>query len=292
MIKIALLILLTAASVECGKKSEIVPEMVYIPPGEFLMGSKNGEGYPPENPQHTVYLDPYYIGKYEVTNREFLRFVEETGYITQVEKNGWGWVWVGKKWRRVRGANWKAPLGPGSSISDKMNHPVVQVSWFDAMAYCRWLSKVTGERYFLPTEAQWEKAARGTDGRRWPWGDEWDGTRLNFADKNTNCPWRDESVDDGYRYTAPVGNYPGGASPYGTMDMAGNVWEWCMDWYEPEYYAISPRINPTGPENGSSRVIRGGSWYAEKTGVRCAQRYHSHPAFGDAGTGFRVVKLP
>jgi formylglycine-generating enzyme required for sulfatase activity len=242
--------------------------MVYIPPGEFTMGSNDGES--DEHPPHPVYLDGYWIGKYEVTVRQFKKF------ITAEKRPLPDWV---------------------STYSPKDNHPVVGVSWDDANAYCQWLSKKTGLKFKLPTEAQWEKAARGTDGRKYPWGKTLPpGNTANFADIKLSIKekkyytWADKNIDDGYAYTAPVGSYPQGASPYGLMDMAGNVREWCQDWYDKNYYQTSPGKNPTGPKNDASRVLRGGSWGSRAVYLRCSNRVSDDPSYRIGYVGFRLCQ--
>jgi len=163
----------------------------------------------------------------------------------------------------------------------------VQVSWNDAKAYCEW----AGRR--LPTEAEWEKAARGTDGQKYPWGNEdVAGNRVNFCDKNCSWSWADNSIDDGYELTAPVGNYPDGASPYGALDMAGNVWEWTADWYGADYYKDAPERNPQGPDTRGSRVLRGGSWSNEARWVRAWYRGRNDPGFRYVNFGVRCARSP
>jgi len=236
--------------------------MVYVPAGEFLMGSSDadGEAGAHEKPQHTVYLDAYWIDRTEVTNAQYRKCVE-AGACQQPG------CWDDE--------NDSAP-----------DRPVVCVTWYDAQAYTAW----AGGR--LPTEAEWEKAARGTDGRIYPWGDEFDGSRLNYCDRNCGYDWKDTSADDGYAVTAPVGRYPSGASPYGALDMAGNVWEWVADRYEEGYYARSPARNPQGPASGDSRVLRGGAFGNEVWLVRCAYRVRRDPGDRLWGGGFRLVASP
>jgi formylglycine-generating enzyme required for sulfatase activity len=226
--------------------------MIRVPAGTFTMGSDSG--YSDEQPVHPVYLDEYYVDKYEVTNRQYKRFCGATG----------------------RGY----PPDPGfPGMSDYFtaypSYPVVDVSWNDAQAYCTWAGKA------LPTEAEWEKAARGTDARKYPWGNaEPNGTRCNIHANN-----------DGYDYTSPVGNYPDGVSPYGCMDMAGNVWEWCNDWYASDYYGGSPGSNPQGPSSGSYRVFRGGSWYYGAWYLRCSNRLRVVPSYRNDYLGFRCAAV-
>jgi len=223
-------------------------EMILIPAGEFIMGSPEGEGEDDERPQHTVFLDAFYIDKYEITNAQYKQFIEATGH--------------------------QAPNYWDDEGFNQPNQPVVSVSWHDASAYAKW----AGKR--LPTEAEWEKAARGTDGRKYPWGNEWDGSECNSAGNS-----------DGYEYTAPIGSYPTGVSPYDVMDMAGNVWEWCADCYDRNYYSRSPQQNPKGPDSESWRVLRGGSWYGNAHTLRCANRnFYVLSTLTNARLGFRCAQ--
>lgn len=235
-------------------------EMVYVPAGEFLMGSEDDDAENDESPEHTVYLDAYWIYQTEVTNAQYRQCVDE--------------------------GECDVP-----SVVDQFNnpdfddHPVVYVSWFDADTYCQWV----GGR--LPTEAEWEKAARGTDGRKFPWGDTGvTGEKANYCDVNCEYEWLDTSQDDGYKRTAPVGSYPNGASPYGALDMAGNVMEWVGDWYDGDYYGQSPSTNPQGPDSGEYRMLRGGSWFSNEWLLRASNRYGFVP--GSGASGFRCFRSP
>jgi formylglycine-generating enzyme required for sulfatase activity len=261
--------------------------MVAVPGGDFPMGSPDGEGDDDEHPQHSTYVDAFWIDRTEVTNRQFEQFVQQTGYLSDVENAGQSWVCLEPDGtcEEVNGADWRHPEGPSSDISDRMDHPVVQVTWNDAAAYCQWAGVV------LPTEAEWEKAARGTDGRIYPWGNGFDSSRLNYCDDN--CPYdlKDAKADDGYAGTAPVGTYPTGVSPYGALDMAGNVWEWVADWYAEDYYGRSPDRNPQGPPSGDQRGLRGGSWAAPADEVRSARRFAGYPDAGHDSVGFRCAAV-
>ncbi len=228
--------------------------MVTIPAGEFLMGSPEGHGRPDEWPQRSIYLDAFEIDQVEVTNERYMRFVKATGHRPPPN-----------------------PFGPGvlESIEGIEQLPVVQTTWYDAKAYCTWAKKR------LPTEAEWEKAARGTDGRLYPWGnDPPTPQRANF-----DREW------DGIRTLYPVGSLPGGDSPYGVKDMAGNAREWVADWYEADYYAQAPDRNPQGPaKKGVVRSIRGGSWHSPANDIRAAARGRGGFALQTHGTGFRCAR--
>jgi formylglycine-generating enzyme required for sulfatase activity len=262
--------------------------MVYIPAGDFLMGSTDSDlnATDDEKPQHTVTLNAYWIDRTEVTNAMFERFAQATGYQTTAEKLGSSKVYNPARngWSSTQGANWRHPQGPSSSLDGLEFHPVVQVSWEDASAYCAW----AGSR--LPIEAEWEKAARGTDGRIYPWGNQPVAGNLgNFADVSLNSTDSDQSINDGYKFTAPVGSYPAGASPYGAYDMAGNVWEWVQDRYDDTYYDSSPSSNPAGPFSGANRINRGGSWNNESRYLRAAERDSFSPVTAYDVYGFRCA---
>jgi len=258
-------------------------EMVWVPGGDFLMGSTDEQVaveveryerfekgkkdaysfaagkwvFDSEKPQRKVYLDGYWIYKYPVTVAQYRKFAQDT--------------------------NRKMPTAPSWGWND--NHPMVMINWKDAADYAKWAG------VSLPTEAQWEKAARGTDGRRYPWGDAWDSAKC------TN------SVENQMSSTQPVVNHPAGASPYGAMDMAGNVWEWCADWFDPDYYKSAPARNPAGPSAAvefnvigmgsakGARVLRGGSWYYDyfDYAFRCSYRYFLDPSMRYYNYGFRCV---
>jgi formylglycine-generating enzyme required for sulfatase activity/predicted Ser/Thr protein kinase len=269
-------------------------DMVHVPAGGFIMGSSDADvdnalavceevyntcqrgWFEDGQPQHTVYLDAFYIDKTEVTTAQFVRFLNEQG---NQEEGGVPWLDIGGE---------DCPIiesgGQYESKSGYSDHPVVEVSWYGARAYCQW----AGKR--LPTEAEWEKAARGTDGQGYPWGNAFDGSKLNFCDKNCSPGWKDASVDDGYTGTAPVDIYPAGASPYGALDMAGNVWEWVADWYDRGYYTSSPESNPKGPASGSGRIVRGGSWRDNGALVRADCRAWLGPDYTGPSGGFRCAR--
>ena len=236
-----------------AKELDPVP-MITIPAGEFLMGSPEGQGRLDERPQRAVYLDAFVIDQVEVTNARYMAFVKSTGHRTPPNPYG---------------------TGPLVSLIGIEHLPVVQTTWYDAKAYCTWAKKR------LPTEAEWEKAARGTDGRLYPWGnDPPTATRANF-----DREWEDEKT------LHPVGSVPGGDSPYGVKDMAGNAREWVSDWYDAEYYKDAPSRNPQGPDKkGVVRSIRGGSWHSPASDITTTARGRGGFALQTHGTGFRCVR--
>ncbi len=249
---------------------------VWIPGGEFTMGD---EEFAESKPLHKVYVDGFWMDETEVTNEQFAEFVRQTGYVTLAERPFAGappgaGVFDAAKcppgeacrdcanwWDYREGACWRHPEGPKSDLRGRAKHPVVHVAWEDAMAYARW----TGKR--LPTEAEWERAARGgLEGKRDYWGDELCPNGRWMANIWQGKFPHDNRAADGFTGTAPVKSFP--ANAFGLYDMAGNVWEWCADWYRPDYYAVSPKDNPQGPESSfdpdgrdePKRVQRGGSF--------------------------------
>jgi formylglycine-generating enzyme len=260
--------------------SDDLPEFAYIAAGPFSMGSEDGA--PDERPAHVVKLRAYAIGLRPVTNAEYARFVRETnhpppavGDLPLVVTSGGEdrellfrsaaepYVWIGK-----------------DSPADRRDHPVTMVRWDDALAYCQWLSATLGRIVRLPTEAEWEKAARGgVEGQRYPWGDNIDLERANY---------RSDPPTRTIHGTTRVGTYA--ANGYGLFDVAGNVWEWVQDWYDAEYYASSPEVDPAGPDSGQFRIVRGGGWVStEPKMLSCSYRHHVPTDTYSYAIGFRVA---
>ncbi len=259
--------------------------MVMIKGGTFLMGADDGMPY--EAPVHEVLSDSFWMDEHEVTVAAFAEFVKATDYQTDAEQFGWSGVFNLKTgaWEHVAEADWQHPEGPDAAPASPVE-PVCQVSWGDATAYAKW----AGKR--LPTEAEWEYAARGgLVGQRYAWGNE-----LRPGGKPVANWWQGyfpahNTGEDGFVGRAPVGSFqPNG---YGLFDMAGNVWEWCADWYADDYYVQSPRVNPDGPAVSKERVMRGGSWMCAEnfcTNYRVAARSHATPDSGLNNLGFRCVR--
>jgi formylglycine-generating enzyme required for sulfatase activity len=256
-------------------------EMVLVPKGIFKMGSSDSRADDKEKPCHKVLVSDFYIDKYMVTNKEFGKFCEETCFLTTAEIDGKGDTTVDGKFQWVKGANWRHPYGLHSSIEQKGDHPVVLVTVRDALAYCSWRSKKEEKYFRLPTEAEWEKAARGTDGRQYPWGNELP-TDMGIVRARYN--------DGSTKGTAPVGSYPEGASFYGVMDMAGNAWDWCVDARDKLYYENAPNCDVGGPLSMShSSVFRGGSHIFPAEALRSTCRHSNYLGRPSAGIGFRTV---
>lgn len=239
-------------------------DLVAVSGGLYVMGDPGGDV---NEALRRVGVKPFRIMRHEVTNALFARFVAATDHVSDPERQGFGYVWDGR-WRAVKGADWRHPQGPASDILERDDHPVVQVSQRDAAAFCRWL----GLR--LPSEEEWEFAARGADGRRYPWGDtapRHDGRLLaNFGAVRCCAP----DASDGYAGTAPVGSYPDGASPFGLLDMAGNVWEWTSTAF------------PGRPDHVS---LRGGGWGNDPYGLRVSYRHGNPPDIGLDMVGARCA---
>jgi formylglycine-generating enzyme required for sulfatase activity len=256
------------------------PNLARIPAGDFLMGAADAEG--DERPVHRVFVSEFFIGRFPVTHDEYARFVRATSHRAPAVRD-LPLIAIGARDSLFREfaspyvwENDQPPAGRGS-------HPVVLVSFEDALAYCQWLSDELERTVRLPTEAEWEKAARGgTDGHRYPWGNDIDSSRGNFLTDPATKPQRG---------TRPTGTYPPNA--YGLYDVCGNVWEWVADWYGPDYYGVGDMRDPRGPESGSMRIVRGGSWVNDDvTMLRCAYR-HSVPIDTYAySVGFRIVCAP
>ncbi len=292
------------AVVKATNKKANLEEMVLLPGGTFLMGTTDKDGFPAdgEGPVREIEVTSFYIDKYAVTNEQFSQFVEETGYVTEAEQFGWSFVFhllvpshISRNvanvpvqtpwWYKVNGAYWKEPEGPGTSISERLKHPAVHVSWNDAEAYCSW----AGKR--LPTEAEWEYAARGgLEQKKYPWGDDltpngehrcniWQGL---FPEKNT--------ARDGFIGTAPVDSYePNG---FGLYNVSGNVWEWSANWFSRELLQSGTGTQLEWPKEGTNRSMRGGSYLCHRSycnRYRVAARSSNTPDSSSGNCGFRTV---
>ena len=259
-------------------------KFIEIEPGQFMMGSPSDEEERDnEETQHRVRLTrPFLMGVHEVTRGQFARFVQDGGYRTDAEKEGWAYAFNDNNWNKISGASWR---NPGFEQGD--SHPVVCVSWTDAVALCQWLSRKEGKSYRLPTEAEWEYACRAGSSGRFSFGDAHADLHQygNYADCSTAFEWSDKAHSDGQKFTAPGGSYR--ANAWGLHDMHGNVWEWCSDWYG--QYPRGEAVDPTGPAKGACRVLRGGSWARWPKRCRSAARVWITPDYRNNDLGFRLV---
>ena len=265
-------------TLEEGSDADYGIEMVYVKGGTFTMGcsSEQSDCDDDEKPVHEVTVDDFYMGKYEVTVAQFKQFIDETSYRTDAYKEGWSYVYTGS-FKKKNGVNWQCDAIGNQRPPSEYNHSVIHVSWNDAVAYCKWLSRKTGKGYRLPTEAEWEYASR--EGAN--------GSSTKYAGSN--------NIDDVAWYngnsggkTHPVGQKQ--PNELGIYDMSGNVWEWCADWYDNDYYDNSPRNNPQGPSSGEYRLLRGGSWFDDDGSCRVAHRGRSDPDSGLIIDGFRIAQ--
>lgn len=280
--------------------------MVLLRGGDFLMGTDVLDGFPTdgEGPIRKVSLESYYIDICPVRNRDFARFIEETGYVTEAERFGWSFVFEGdlpdrgaalsqentvpgvEWWKRIWKADWQHPEGPESDLEGRSEHPVVQVSWNDAAAFAAW----AGKR--LPTEAEWEFAARGgLEQKLYPWGDE-----LTPDGRHLCNIWQgqfplENSAEDGFVGVAPVDAYP--PNGFGLYSMTGNTWEWCSDWFDATFHEMATRNNPLGPPSGTAKVVKGGSYLCHRSycnRYRVAARSSNTPDSTTTNLGFRCVR--
>jgi formylglycine-generating enzyme len=286
-------------------RDEVRARMVKLPRNTFLMGTDTVEGFPldGEGPVREVSLDTFLIDRHPVTNALYRRFIEATGYHTEAERFGWSfvfWTHVPKPrycelvqdtvatapwWCKVPGARWDAPEGPGSNLAGRTDHPVVHVSWNDAAAFADW----SGQR--LPTEAEWEYAARGgLEQKLYPWGD-----KLRPAGEHLCNIWQGEfpkydTADDGYAGTCPVESFP--PNGFGLYSITGNAWEWCADWFDAQFHRTADRRNPKGPPTGTGRVMKGGSFLCHKSycnRYRVAARTSNTPDSSTSNVSFRCA---
>jgi formylglycine-generating enzyme required for sulfatase activity len=260
-------------------------DYVYVPAGAFRMGDNFGDGDARERPVHVVDLDAFYIARHEMTNGEWRKFRDDAGYDNTEFWPG------GRVAPKDQVPYWNDARNHGGGTPGSDDYPLLGVNWDSAVAYCNWLSAKTGKKYRLPTEAEWEKAARGTDQRRYPWGNNIDRSFANYAGAQSFDTGRLVGFYDGsVRGSEPTHS---NASPYGAFDMAGNVMEWCSDWYSRDYYAVSPRKNPKGPAEGAYRVMRGGMFFMEQFELRSYARSAAWPSFqAHRMVGFRAVREP
>jgi sulfatase modifying factor 1 len=286
---------------EIARRGRKPDSFVEVPAGAFSMGDESVWAYTDdgEGPAHDVVLRRFAIDRYAVSNARFAEFVADTSYVTDAERYEWSFVFGGLLpddfpptrgvaeapwWRQVYAANWRHPEGPHSDLDGRADHPVLHVSWNDAQAYCAW----SGTR--LPTEAEWECAARGDTTTPFPWGEQLQPGGVHRMNVFQGEFPGHNSGSDGYISTAPVDAFP--PNDFGLHNVTGNVWEWCSDWFDASFYTRSPREDPRGPDTGERRVVRGGSYMCHHSycrRYRVSARYSSEPESSTGNIGFRVA---
>lgn len=280
--------LLIAAAL-LGESAKVINDgfgdLVLVPAGAFKMGDNFNDGDPREKPVHTVDLDAFYIAKFEVTNADWRKFRDDPGYDDPK-------LWPnGRPMPKDQIPYWTQANNHGGATPNSDNYPVLGVNWDGAAAYCNWVSAKTGKKYRLPTEAEWEKAARGTDQRKYPWGNAIDLSYANY----TGSQKFDTGQLVGYYDGSKRGDFQthSNASPYGAFDMAGNVMEWTSDWYAKDYYSMSPKKNPKGPQTGAYKVLRGGTFFMDPLDLRTYGRTAAWPSLqSHRMIGFRIAREP
>jgi formylglycine-generating enzyme required for sulfatase activity len=263
---------------------------VFIKGENYLMGSPDGKAERSDDEtQHQVRVGDFYMAKYPVTVAQFETFISEANYRTDADKEGWSYIWYGKNYNQKSGVNWRYDIK--GELQKDIQHPVIHVSWNDASAYCKWLSKKLNKALRLPTEAEWEYACRAGTTTPFNTGENLTAVQANY---DGNYPYQNNPKGKFIGTTTPVGSYP--ANKWGLYDIHGNVWEWCRDWYGEKYYNECKQQgitdNPPGPETGSYRVLRGGSWDDDARGCRSARRHGDSPGRRDCSIGFRLVFIP
>jgi len=298
---LSILLFISCLNSRSKKESEKIdssPEVIFIKGGKFIMGSNSGQGVDKRNIKHKIILYDFYLGKYEVTVKEFSLFVKETNYITDAEKKDSSLAFVNGKWGKHKGVNWRYDATGAIRLLKDYNHPVVHVSWNDANAYCQWLSKRSGKNYRLPTEVEWEFAARnrGKDiiyswGNGNPTGKNGgnvaDDALLKLAPDAKG--WK--GVNDEFPFTSPVGSF--NPNELGLYDMTGNVWEWCNNWFDENYYGESTIKNPFEPSSGNVKSFRGGCWFSdEEYSIITFHKFGNYPDQSYGDFGFRIAIIP
>ena len=263
MKKVCLLVWIVVIQLSAfAQKGDDLTDMILIPGGQFMMGSDESNANSHEKPSHSIHLDAYYIDKFEVTRADYEEFILARGYQRSE-------FWSKEGWNFIQENEIDMPPQWNVKMFANPNFPASGISWYEAEAYANW----RGKR--LPTEAEWEKASKGNTGYHYPWGSSFDSTHILYV---------------GLSRLLTVESFPSGASPYGGLDMAGSVWEWVSDWYSEDYYKNSPLKNPKGPDSGTQKILRGGSWRSNRRQFRCSYRYPNEPQWRQVDVGFRLAK--
>ena len=275
-----LTLLMSALLVIAQQQQQLPDNMVLVTGGTFIMGCQDGRDkdcFDSEKPAHSVLVGSFYIGKYEVTVREFKAFIEDAGYVTDADKEGWSYIWTGSEWEKKKVVNWRCDTKGNVRPESEYEYPVIHISWNDATEYCKWLSRKTGKNYRLPTEAEWEYAARG--------GEKSKGYLYSGSNTLADMGW---NAHNSGGETHSVGSL--GANELEIYDMSGNVWEWCDDDLHGDYKGAPDDGSAwVGNPRGSNRVLRGGGWFIDARNCRVTSRGSDGPDDRDSNLGFRLA---